>query len=158
MKIELGERTAETVAIYFMKAQQQSIKSTLPQKARTVEEALKDYQETLLPDAASYGRTITVDDIYVGDVWCYCIDKAETPNAMLSYCVFEQSYWNKGITAAAVSLFLAEVKKRYAFHTMGAFTFSDNLASIRVLEKNGFSFVEESCEGGRKSRYFQREL
>ncbi len=158
MKIELGERTAETVAIYFMKAQQQSIKSTLPQKARTVEEALKDYQETLLPGAASYGRTITVDNVYVGDVWCCCIDKAETPNAMLSYCVFEQSYWNKGIAAAAVSLFLAEVQKRYAFHTVGAFTFSDNLASIRVLEKNGFSFVEEFCEGGRKSQYFQREL
>ncbi len=88
MKIELGERTAETVAIYFMKAQQRSIKSTLPQKARTVEEALRDYRDTLLPDAASYGRTITVDDVYVGDGWCYCIDKAGTPNAMLSYFVF----------------------------------------------------------------------
>lgn len=43
MKIELGDRTAETVALYFVKAQQQIINSTLPQKAKTAEEALKDY-------------------------------------------------------------------------------------------------------------------
>lgn len=158
MKIELGERTAETVALYFTKAQQQIIKSTLPQKAGTVEEALKDYQNTLLPNAASYGRIILVDSVYVGDVWCYCIGQAETPNAMLSYCVFDALCWNKGIATAAVSLFLPEAVKKYALHTIGAFTFSENKASIKVLEKNGFSFVEEFYEDGRMSQYFQREF
>ncbi len=158
MKIELGERTAETVATYFIKSQQQSIQSTLPQKAKTVEEALQDYQATLLPDATSYGRTILADHVYVGDVWCYCIDKAKTPNAMLSYCVFEPSYRNQGVATAAVSRLWTVVKQRYAVHTVGAFTFSDHPASIKVLEKNGFSFVEEFYEGGRKSQYFQRIL
>lgn len=158
MKIELGKRTAETVALYFVKAQQQAIKSTLPQKAKTVEEALKDYQDTLLPSTTSYGRIILVDSVYVGDVWCYCIDKAETPNAMLSYCVFDTLYWNKGIATAAVSLFLSEAVKKYALHTIGAFTFSENRASIKVLEKNNFSFVEEFYEDGRMSQYFQRKF
>ena len=158
MKIELGDRTPETVALYFVKAQQQIIKSTLPQKAKTIEEALKDYQDTLLPNATSYGRTIIVNDEYVGDVWCYCINKEETPNAMLSYCVFDDSCWNKGIATAAVSLFLTEVKEKYALHMMGAFTFSDNQASIKVLEKNSFLFIEEYFEDGRKSQYFQCEL
>lgn len=155
MKIELGERTAETVALYFVKAQQQIIKDTLPQKAKTVEEALSDYQETLLPDATSYGRTIIVNGAYIGDVWCYCIDKEDTPNAMLSYCIFDDSYWNQGIATAAVSLFLNEIKGKYELHTIGAFTFSENRASIKVLEKNGFSFVEEFYEDRRKSQYFQ---
>ena len=66
MKIELGERTAETVALYFSKAQQQIIKSTLPQKAATLEEALNDYEDTLKPNATSYGRTIIIDGMYVG--------------------------------------------------------------------------------------------
>lgn len=158
MRIQLGERTAETVALYFAKVRRKTIQATLPQKARTVEEALRDYRATLLPGAASYGRTIIVNAEYVGDVWCYCINRAETPNAMLSYCVFEPSYWNRGVATAAVSLFLAEVKERYGLSTMGAFTFSDHQASIKVLERNGFSFVEEFCEDGRKSRYFQREL
>ena len=134
------------------------IKSALPQKAKTVEEALKDYQDTLLPGAASFRRTIIVDGAYVGDVWCYCIDCAETPNAMLSYCVFDTSCWNKGIATEAVSRFLSEAKKKFELQTMGAFTFSDNRASIKVLEKNGFSFVEEFFEDGRKSQYFQREF
>lgn len=92
MKIELGDRTAETVALHFAKAQQWIIKSTLPQKATTLEEALSDYEDTLKPNATSWGRTIVVNGMYVGNVWCYCIDKGETPNAMLSYCVFDTSY------------------------------------------------------------------
>ncbi len=154
MKIALGDRTADTVRIYFSRAQQDIIKKNLPQKAKTVEEALRDFKNTLLPGAASYGRTISANNVYIGDVWCYCIDKSETPNAMLSYCIFDSSYWNKGIAAAAVSMFLDEVRKRYSLKTIGAFTFSDNIASIRVLEKNGFSFVEEYDEDGAKSRFF----
>lgn len=155
MKIELKARTDETVTIYFNKAQQDIIKSTLPQKAKTLEEALQDYQNTLLPNAPSCGRTIFADDVYVGDVWCYCIDNSDTPNAMLSYCIFEGSLWNKGIATAAVSMFLKKVKEIYSLRTIGAFTYSDNPASIRVLEKCGFSFVEEFNEGGRLSRYYQ---
>ena len=112
MKIELGERTAETVALYFSKAQQQIIKPTLPQKATTLEEALNDYEDTLKPNATSYRRTIIIDGMYVGDVWCYCIDKAETPNAMLSYCVFDTSFWNKGMATKAVFLFLGPCQEK----------------------------------------------
>lgn len=77
---------------------------------------------------------------------------------MLSYCVFDTSCWNKGIATAAISLFLTETKKKYDLLTVGAFTFSDNQASIKILEKNGFSLIEEFVEDGRKSKYFQREL
>ena len=158
MRVELGTRTAETVAVYFERAQQDIIRRTLPQKAQTLEEALRDYEDTLRPDAESFGRTILADGAYVGDVWCYCIDKAEEPNAMLSYCVFETSCWGRGIASEAVALFLAEVRERYDLRTVGAFTYADNEASIRVLEKNGFSLTEDFFEDGKWSKYFQREL
>ena len=90
MKIELRERTEETVATYFEKAQDAEIKKVLPQKAQTLEEALEDYRQTLKTDAISYGRTIYADGVYVGDIWCYGIDLNEEPNAMLSYCIFEK--------------------------------------------------------------------
>ncbi len=158
MKIGLGERTAQTVAIYFARAQQDIIQRDLPQKARTLEEALRDYEDTLRPDANSFGRKILVDGAYVGDVWCYCLGRAEVPNAMLSYCVFDASYWRRGIATEAVSLFLAEVREKYDIRTFGAFTYSDNIASIRVLEKTGVSSIEDFFEDGRWSKYFQREL
>ena len=154
-EIRLGDRTAETVRIYFEKAQQPEIKAVLPQKARTVEEALADFRATLLPNAASYGRTIIADGQYIGDIWCYCMDINEEPNAMLSYCIFEKAYWSQGIASKAVEIFLKEVRVKFALRTIGAFTFSDNLASVRVLEKNGFTEMEEFSEDGRDSKYFQ---
>ena len=158
MAVLLDNRTEASVRIYYEESQQPEIKAMLPQKARSVEEAIADYKETLLPDATSYGRTICVDGSYIGDVWCYCIDKAETPNAMLSFCIFEKSYWNNGIATEAVSLFLKEIRKKYEFEMIGAFTFSKNVASQRVLEKNGFQLVEEFEEDGIASKYYQRTL
>ena len=155
MDIYLGDRTAETVRAYFEKANQPEIKAVLPQKAQTVEEALADYAETLHPNANSYGRTIIANGNYIGDIWCYCIDINEEPNAMLSYCILEKAYWSQGIATATIAMFLKEVQARYALNTIGAFTFSDNLASIRVLEKNGFTELEEFSEDGRDSKYFQ---
>lgn len=155
MEVSLGYRTEETVRVYFEKSQQPEIKTMLPQKAKSVEEAVSDYYKTLLPDSASYGRTILVDGGYIGDVWCYCIDRSETPNAMLSFCVFEKKLWRKGIAAKAVSLFLKEMHERFGIGTVGAFTFSDNTASQRVLEKNGFDLIEAFVEDGRASRYYQ---
>ena len=157
MKIELRERTEETVAIYFEKAQDAEIKKVLPQKAQTVEEALEDYRKTLKPDATSYGRTIYVDGSYVGNIWCYCIDLNEEPNAMLSYCIFEKDYWKRGVASRAVQLFLSEIMEKFSAETVGAFTYLSNEASIRVLEKNGFQKQEEFEEEGVLSAYFQRK-
>lgn len=92
MKIALEEQIAETVAIYFRKTNTPPIRKTLPQKAKTIEEAIEDYKTTLFPSATSYGRTI----------------------------------WD-----------------------------TDNLPSIKVLEKNHFVMVEEFMEEGVSSKYFE---
>ena len=155
MEILLKARTEDTVRIYFKKAQIPSIKAMLPQKAQSEEDAIADYRKTLLPSATSYGRTIWADGQYVGDIWCYCINKTEEPNAMLSYCIFEGKLWGKGIATSAVRLFLQEIHDRFQLQSVGAFTFSDNEASIRVLEKTGFSPMETFVEDGRESKYFQ---
>lgn len=158
MKITLHARTAATAAVYFDRAQQPCIRQMLPQKARTLDEALANFARTQLPGATSYGRTIDADGRYVGDVWVYAIDLADTPNAMLSYCIFEPDLWGCGAATAAVGLFLDEVRERFGLHTIGAFTYAQNAASVRVLEKNGFMLVEEFVENGVASRYYQRSL
>ncbi len=144
MHIQLGNRTAETVSIYFQKANKPEIRAVLPQKARTEKE---------LPTADSYGKIIIADGNYIGDIWCYCMNMHAEPNAMLSFCIFEPAYWAKGIATKAVSLFLEEVREKYALDTIGAFTFAENAGSMRVLEKNGFVVSEEFSEAGRKSNY-----
>ncbi len=158
MEISLGSRTEESVRIYFEKAQNPAVKAMLPQKAKTAEEAVRDYEETLLPGAASFGRTVFSDGRYVGDVWCYCIAPEDEPNAMLSYCIFEEALWNLGIATEAVRMFLREACAKYHLKTVGAFTYADNTASWKVLEKNGFTLREEFAEDGRLSRYYQLDL
>ena len=155
MVITLGERTAETVRIYFEKANRPEIKKVLPQKAKTVEEALADYEKTRLPGATSFGQTILADGRYVGDVWCYCINMDDEPNCMVSFCVFELESWSKGIATAALKLFIEAIRAKYGVKTIGAFTYANNLASISVLEKNGFSVMEEFEENGVLSKYLQ---
>ena len=155
MVITLGERTAETVRIYFEKANRPEIKKVLPQKAKTMEEALADYEKTRLPGATSFGQTILADGRYVGDIWCYCIDMEDEPNCMVSFCVFELESWSKGIATAALKLFIEAIRAKYGVKTIGAFTYANNLASISVLEKNGFSVMEEFEENGVLSKYLQ---
>lgn len=155
MEVCLGKRTEETAALYFQRTNNAVIRKNLPQKAKTVEEAVEDYRQTLLPGASSYGRIILADGRYVGDVWCYCMNPNETPNAMLSFCVFETLCWGRGVATEAVKLFIGEITERFHIATLGAFAFSDNMGSIRVLEKNGFRVAEEFAEDGTASQYFE---
>lgn len=158
MEVTLHDRTTETVSLYFTKAQQPEIKQMLPQKATSVEEALVDFVKTQLPGATSYGRTIYADDRYIGDVWIYGIEMNDTPNAMLSYCIFEPDMWGKGAATTGVQMFLEEVQLKFGLKTIGAFTYAANAASIRVLEKNGFSQIESFIEEGILSQYYQLEI
>lgn len=155
--IELRPRTKENVSVYFYKVQDEEIKKFLPQKAKNVEEAIEDFEKSQRPDSTSYGRSIYVDGTYVGDIWVYCIGEEE-PDAMLSFCLFEKSLWGKGVTTEAAKLFLSEIKEKFNLKTVGAFTYSENLASGKVLKKNGFLEKETFWEDGIESKYFQKDL
>ena len=139
MSVKLGQRTEETVAVYFERAQSAVIRAVLPQRARTLEEALADGQ-------------------YVGDVWCYAMDPSGDPQAMVSYCVFEQALWGRGVASEALGLFLEEIRERFGLERIGAFTFTANQGSVRVLEKNGFRLAETLVEDGTASGYYTKSI
>lgn len=157
MTIELRERTEDHVRTYFERTRDPEIQAMLPQTAQSAEQAVADYRKTLMPGATSFGRTIYADGAYIGDVWCYCLDPDDEPNAMLSYCVFEKSLWGRGIATEALRQFLTEIVPRFSLKTAGAFAFCANGASLRVLEKNGFTKKEEFTEEGVLSAYYQKE-
>lgn len=156
MELVLGERTAETAAIYFERTNRPEIRKTLPQKAQTLDEALADYEKTCQPGADSYGRIILAGGAYIGDVWCYCIDRVGEPSGMVSYCVFEPGRWGQGIATTALAMFREDLRQRFPWmKTLGAFTYAQNIPSVRVLEKNGFRLMETIVEDGVRSVYYQ---
>lgn len=158
MNIELRERTENHVRIQYEKIREPEIWAMIPMTDKTLEQAIADYAQTQLPGASSFGRTIYVDGAYAGDIWCYCMDPEEEPNAMIGYCLLEKTLWGRGITTEAVSLFLEEVTARFGLKTMGAVAYCSNAASTRVLEKSGFEKKEEFEEDGILSVYYQKEL
>ncbi len=156
--IELKERTEHHVRIYFEKTRDPEIAAMIPQSADTLERALADYRKSQMPGASSYGRTIYFDGMYIGDIWCYCIDEHDTPNAMISYCIFEKSLWNRGAATEALARFSEEIAAKFPLKTIGAFAYCQNTASWKVLEKNGFSQIETFSENGILSAYYQKTI
>ena len=158
MNVELRERTEKHVRIQYDKIREPEIWAMIPMTEKTLEQTLADYAQTLLPGASSFGLTVYAEEAYVGDVWCYCIDLEEEPNAMIGYCIFEKGLWGKGIATEAVKQFLDVAVPKYGLRSMGAFAYCSNGASLRVLEKCGFEKKEEFEEDGILSAYYQKEL
>jgi len=158
MIVQLEERmrrhVIEAYPVYFTP----EMLSVLPRKLQTVEEALADYENTLLPGAKSFGRCIYLDGRYVGDVWIYAIDPGETPQCMLSIALFDANDRGKGIGTQAVGLMIREIQKRFHVTSVGAFTYSDNTASRRALVRNGFQEKEIFEEDGHESVYLEIDL
>ena len=158
MRLELRERTEIHVRINYEKMKDPQIKAMIPMTEKTLEQAIADYEKTLLSDATSFGQTIYVDGNYVGDIWCYGLNLEEEPNAMIGYCIFEKDLWGKGIATRAVKRFLKIVSDWYGLKTVGGIAYCSNGASLRVMEKNGFEKIEEFTENGVKSVYYRKEI
>ena len=157
MNMELRPRTEEEVRVYFARTRDPEIQTRIPQRSQTVEQALEDYRRSLAPGADSYGRTVWADGVYVGDVWCYGIHAEADPDAMVSYCIFDKDCWGQGVASRALEQFLADAGPRFGLKRVGAFVYADNPASVRVLEKNGFTLRETFEEEGRRSFFFLRK-
>ena len=158
MKIELRERTENHVRIQYERIRDPDIWAMIPMTEKTLEQTIADYEKTQQPGASSFGRTIYADGAYVGDVWCYCMDLEEEPNAMVGYCLLDKNLWGRGIATEALKQFLKEVADRFGLKTVGGIAYCSNIASLRVLEKNGFVRKEEFEEDGSLSAYYRKEL
>jgi RimJ/RimL family protein N-acetyltransferase len=103
----------------------------------------------------SYGKVIYYKDQYIGDVWCYGIDEINERMTMISVVIFEKQLWGKGIGTEVTKDFVKEVFKKYDIEKIGAFTYSNNLRTIGLLEKVGFTQIQTFIEDGIESTYFE---
>ena len=151
--VELRERTEAHVREYFRRTRDGKIRRMLPGGPETEDAAVENFRRTLRPGASSYGKTVYAGGRYVGDVWITGIHEEDTPDAMLSCCVFDDSLWGCGVATEAVRKFLPAAAEKYGLRTIGAFAYAENAASLRVLEKSGFAVAERFTEDGMESCY-----
>ncbi|WP_454053135.1 GNAT family N-acetyltransferase [Clostridium sp. Marseille-Q7071] len=155
MDIILKTRRTDHVVTFWEKTQDEEIKKLFPFSIKSLDEALRLFEESLKEDALSYGKVIYFEGKYVGDIWCYSIDESNEKMSMLSVVIFEKELWGKGIATEVTKAFVKEVFNKFDIEKIGAFTYSNNYGSIGLLEKVGFVRIETFVEDGIESMYFE---
>jgi len=157
MDIMLKTRRKDHVVTFWEKTQDEEIKKLFPFSIKSLEEALKLFEESLKEDALSYGKVIYFEEKYIGDIWCYGIDESNEKMTMLSVVILEKELWGEGIATEATKAFIKEVFDKFDIEKIGAFTYSNNYRSIGLLEKVGFIKIETFVEDGIESMYFEMQ-
>jgi RimJ/RimL family protein N-acetyltransferase len=99
---------------------------------QTDRRAFLDRMSRVRADTSDSCRVIDVDGAVAGTIAWFRIES----RLEVTYWV-DRAHWGKGIASAAVQILLAETAER-PLHARAA---SDNVGSLRVLEKAGFRSV-----------------
>ncbi|PTX61296.1 RimJ/RimL family protein N-acetyltransferase [Melghirimyces profundicolus] len=134
--VQLRDVSEEDLPIFF---EQQLDPSANDKAAFTVKdpsdwEVFSTHWRQILSDEAITKKTILLEGIVVGHISNF----KQFDQQAVSYWIGKQ-YWNRGIATQALFKFLNHVKTRPLY----ARAAKDNLASLRVLEKCGFSIIDE---------------
>ena len=92
----------------------------------------------IMADPLNILRTILFDGEIAGNMVSFILEGRREVGYWLG-----REFWGKGIATAALQLFLEEITERPLY----AFCAHSNPASVRVLQKCGFSQVERTTEG-----------
>ena len=108
--------------------------------ARDREAFMAHWTGKILADDTVIKTTIVVRDQVAGNIVCY----EQSGKRLVGYWLGRQ-FWGKGIATRALSEFLAQVTAR----PLDAYVAKNNVGSIRVLQKCGFTL---SGEGNTPAR------
>jgi RimJ/RimL family protein N-acetyltransferase len=108
-------------------------------KPRDHDAFMEHWHVKILGDPTVEKRAIVYAGEVVGHIGCFDRDGKRE----IGYWIARE-HWGKGIATEAVSRFLAQVAERPLYAGVA----KHNLASLRVLEKCGFTIVEEEEPDG----------
>lgn len=69
-----------------------------------------------------------------------------------------QQFWRQGLATEAVSAVVASGFRQHALPVIAAIVEPEHIASVRVLEKSGFSTFEQKVFRGRQVRVYRQQL
>lgn len=98
-------------------------------------EAFQAHWAKVLADKRNLAKIIELDGSVAGNIGAW----GESTSRELGYWI-GQEYWGRGVATRALAAFLAQVPERPLY----AHVVKHNHASLRVLEKCGFTIVSES--------------
>lgn len=135
--VVLREVQAEDLSIFFEHQQdsEANYMAAFTAKDPTDQQAFMAHWTRILGDATTTNRTILIDGQVAGSVSSY---EETAGHPEVTYWL-GKPYWGKGIATAALRALLAQVTTRPIYARVA----KDNRASLRVLEKCGFTIIGE---------------
>ena len=136
--ITLDKITLDDVNDYYLIASNKNITTSfMLDEVENLEEARSAIEEVInnYSDKEYYYFAIRLDKKLIGVMKTYESDYLE-----LGYAINEE-YWNKGYATIALNLVTNYFLKMDRIKKIILGAFSDNYASIRVMEKYGYSFL-----------------
>lgn len=111
----------------------------------------KEYVTSCLSNYSCDLYGIFDENFHIGNVLINGLDSVHR-RAEISYLVGERSYWGKGVGSFAVSIIVGLATTKYDLYKLFAGVAKGNVASQKVLEKNGFIL-----EGQRRAHLYYND-
>ena len=152
MNVQLENQTKKHVEIFYRSTSSKEVMKWMYRERTTLEDEMRKFTKQ-----ESNRKAILVDDIYVGDVWATKATGLGV-DVLLSCCIFDTNYWNKGVATIALQKFLKYLKEHYQFMTAGAFLYAENKGSQKVLEKQSFQYKQTFVENEKEAYFYFKNL
>ena len=148
-------KLSDARALFKLNSDPEVVKYTGDKAFKSIDEAkqfLSNYTDYQINGYGRWAMITKLDHEFIG--WCG-LKLNEESQIDLGFRIF-RNHWNKGFASEAAKACLDYGFNHYGFKKIIGRVVSDNIASIKVLEKLGMKFWKnDTCHGFENARYYQ---
>ena len=135
--VRLRDATHDDLPIFFEHQRDPVACEMAAFGSRDLDAFMEHWTTRILGDDSGVAKTVLVDGRVAGNVLAFDHDARRE----IGYWIGRE-FWGRGVATRALAVFLAEITERPLYAGVA----KHNVASVRVLEKNGFVVVDEPVE------------
>jgi RimJ/RimL family protein N-acetyltransferase len=137
--VRLRDATHDDLPIFYEHQRDPVASEMAAFASRDLDAFMEHWTTRILGDETGVAKTVLVDGRVAGNIHGFEHDGRREVGYWIG-----REFWGRGVATRALAAFLAEVTERPLYAGVA----KHNVASIRVLEKNGFVVVDEPGEPG----------
>lgn len=137
--VRLRDATHDDLPIFYEHQRDPVASEMAAFASRDLDAFMEHWTTRILRDETGVAKTVLVEGRVAGNVLGFEHDGRREVGYWIG-----REFWGRGVATRALAVFLAEVTERPLYAGVA----KHNVASVRVLEKNGFVVVDEPVEPG----------
>jgi RimJ/RimL family protein N-acetyltransferase len=137
--VRLRDATHDDLPIFYEHQRDPVASEMAAFASRDLDAFMEHWTTRILGDETGVAKTVLVDGRVAGNILGFEHDGRREVGYWIG-----REFWGRGVATRALAAFLAEVTERPLYAGVA----KHNVASVRVLEKNGFVVADEPGEPG----------